>query len=180
MSRAAGGVDATVDTRMLRQALGTFATGVTVVTVGGDSPHGMTANAFTSVSLTPALVLICVDRNALMLDILQSSRGFGISILAHDQEHVARHFADRRRPLGIAQFADVGWQPGDLTGAPLIEDAVARFECRQWGTYVAGDHTIFVGELLSIDTSSEAEPLLFHRGKFGRTEPLALPTELAA
>jgi flavin reductase len=176
VSAAAGGggpADA-VDTTLLRRAFGTFATGVTVVTVGGDHPHGMTANSFTSVSLAPPLVLVCVDKNAAMHELLRTSRGFGISVLASHQEPVARHFANRTRPLGVAQFHSVEWRPGEHTGAPLIEDAIARFECRRWGTYAAGDHTVFVGELLSVDTSVEDDPLLFHRGKFLRP-PAAVP-----
>jgi flavin reductase (DIM6/NTAB) family NADH-FMN oxidoreductase RutF len=171
-----------VDTTLLRRAFGTFATGVTVVSVGGDSPHGMTANSFASVSLAPPLLLVCVDKAAAMHSILQSVGGFGVSVLAAHQEPVARHFADRQRPLGVAQFHSVDWRPGERTGAPLIEDAIARFECRVTGSYEAGDHTIFVGELLSVDTSVEDAPLLFHRGRFLRSaaEPVVERTELSA
>lgn len=184
MSARAGGGDVqdSVDTTLLRRAFGTFATGVTVVTVGGDSPHGMTANSFSSVSLTPALVLVCVDKGAAMHEMLRTSPGFGISVLAGHQERVARHFASRSRPLGVAQFHAVDWRPGEHTGAPLLEDAIARFECRRWASYEAGDHTVFVGELLSVDTSVEDEPLLFHKGRFLRPaeEPAFERTESAA
>ena len=115
-----------VDPRQFRDAMGHFATGVTVVTVGGDTPHGMTANSFTSVSLDPPLVLVCVGRDAVMHRALTENGHFAVSVLGAHQEPVARHFADRRRPLGQAQFDSTDWRPGPNTGAPLI--AGARFE----------------------------------------------------
>ncbi len=115
-----------VDTKQLRRTLGAFATGVTVVTVGGDNPHGMTANSFTGVSLDPPLVLICVERHAIMHACLERRGMFAVSVLAAGQESIARHFADRRRPLGIEQFHVVDWRPGDFTGAPLIAGAAVH------------------------------------------------------
>src|SRR5262245_22681639 len=115
-----------MEQQRLRQALGSFATGVTVVTVGGGSPHGMTANSFTSVSLDPPLVLVCVERDAVMHARLEQAGTFGISVLAYQQQAVARHFADRRRPLGQAQFDPVDWHPGPVTATPLIAGAVAH------------------------------------------------------
>lgn len=160
-----------VDTTLLRRAFGAFATGITVVTVGGAQPHGMTANSFTSVSLDPPLVLVCVDRGAAMHEILAEQGGFGVSVLSAGQEPVARHFADRHRPLGAAQFESVGWRPGGRTGAPLLEGAIASFECGLRWSYAGGDHTIFVGDLLSIERPVEDEPLLFFRGRFRAAAP---------
>jgi flavin reductase len=160
-----------VDTRLLRRAFGSFATGVTVVTVGGAAPHGMTANSFTSVSLDPPLVLVSVDRNAIMHRIMQDSGYFAVSVLAADQEGIARHFADRRRPLGLAQFDAVDWVPGRRTGAPLVQNALVRFECELWRTYDGGDHTIFVGQLLAMDRPRENEALLFFHGRFRQLDP---------
>ncbi|MFE9207050.1 flavin reductase family protein [Micromonospora sp. NPDC007230] len=154
------------DTKQLRGAFGTFATGVTVVTVGGPAPHGMTANSFTSVSLDPPLVLVCVERRAVMHEALQAAGTFGVSVLAADQEKIARHFADKWRPLGRAQFDAVDWVPGRATGAPLIEGALARFECTLSRAYDGGDHTIFIGRLLSVERQREEEPVLFFRGRF--------------
>ena len=108
------------DTRLLRRAFGAFATGVTVVTVGGADPHGMTANSFTAVSLDPPLVLVCVERVAFMHNLLPKAGMFGVSVLAAGQAAVARHFADRSRPLGPEQFDVIDWRPGQLTGSPLI------------------------------------------------------------
>jgi flavin reductase (DIM6/NTAB) family NADH-FMN oxidoreductase RutF len=159
------------DVKALRRALGTFATGVTVVTTGGAQPHGMTANSFTSVSLDPPLVLICVGRDAVMHQILTAAGSFGISVLAAGQEAVARHFANRWRPLGLAQFDTVNWLPGRRTGAPLIEDAAAHFECELWRTYDGGDHTIFIGRLISVDQRAD-DALLFVQGRFSELTPV--------
>ncbi|WP_326552323.1 flavin reductase family protein [Micromonospora sp. NBC_01813] len=155
----------------LRQVLGTFATGVTVVTVGGNQPHGMTANSFASVSLDPPLVLVCVGRQAVMHDSLVSAGAFAVSVLAADQEKIARHFANKWRPLGAAQFDDVEWRPGRLTGAPLIGQALAHFECELWRTYDGGDHSIFAGQLLSAQRFGAEDPLLFLRGRFRQLTP---------
>lgn len=159
------------DTKWMRRILGTFATGVTVVTVGGDNPHGMTANSFTAVSLEPPLVLVCVERQAIMHTSLQDSGAFAISVLAGHQERVARHFADRRRPLGKEQFDAVEWLPGPLTGAPLITGALAHFECEVWRAYDGGDHTIFLGNLLSLARDEGDDALLFVHGTFRQTDP---------
>jgi flavin reductase (DIM6/NTAB) family NADH-FMN oxidoreductase RutF len=159
-----------MDGKLLRRAFGAFATGVTVVTVGGDTPHGMTANSFTSVSLNPPLLLVCVGQEAVMHGLIGAVGAFGISVLASDQEGVARHFADKSRPLGKEQFDAVSWLPGGMTGAPLIDGALAHFECDLHSWHIGGDHTIFVGRLLWMDRYSHDEPLLFHHGKFHRLE----------
>jgi flavin reductase (DIM6/NTAB) family NADH-FMN oxidoreductase RutF len=159
------------DPALLRRAFGAYATGVTVVTVGGVRPHGMTANSFTSVSLDPPLVLFCAGRSTVMHDILIASGVFGVSVLAADQEVIARHFADRWRRLGQAQFDAVPWRPGRLTGAPLIIGALAHFECRLWRSYDGGDHTIFVGNLLALDHAAEDNALAFFHGRFSRLSP---------
>ena len=153
----------------LRSAFSAFATGITVLTVGGDTPRGMTANSFTSVSLDPPLVLACIDRGATMHGTLLAARFFGVSVLAARQEAIARHFADRRRPSGAAQFDTVPWWSGEYTGAPLIHGAVAWFECTVWRTYDGGDHTVVVGSLLSAVRAADADTagvLIFHNGRF--------------
>ncbi|MEU8521284.1 flavin reductase family protein [Streptomyces sp. NBC_01216] len=154
------------DPARLRRALGAFATGVTVVTVGGASPRGMTANSFTSVSLDPALVLVCVGNDAVMNGILAEADTFAVSVLGAGQEDVARHFADRSRPMGAEQFEAVDWLPGPATGAPLIAGAAAHFECVRWRAYEGGDHTIRIGRVLTLDELPDREPLVFHRGGF--------------
>jgi flavin reductase (DIM6/NTAB) family NADH-FMN oxidoreductase RutF len=159
------------DPKVLRRAFGAFATGVTVVTVGGENPHGMTANSFASVSLDPPLVLVSVGRSTAMHGILSAAGSFGVSVLASHQEAAARHFADRLRPLGRAQFDAVDWQPGRHTGAPLVAGALARFECELWRTYDGGDHSIFVGKVVSLEGSIDRDALLFFQGRFAEITP---------
>jgi flavin reductase len=154
------------DTSTLREVFGTFATGVTVLTVGGQSPHGMTANSFTTVSMDPPLVLVCVKRDAVMHDSLADAGGFAVNVLASHQEPVARYFADHSRPLGQAQFEAVEWAPGERTGAPLIGEAFAHIECDLWRTYDGGDHSIFLGVPVQVRRRSEEDALLFLCGRF--------------
>ncbi len=165
------------DPSALRRAFGAFATGVTVVTSGGPVPHGMTANSFASVSLDPPLVLVCVGCTAVMHGSLTDTGKFAVSVLSERQEHVARYFADSRRPLGAEQFDRVDWTPGPATGAPLIDGALAHFECEVWRTYDGGDHSIFLGRLLALHRRPEQAALLFISGRFRR---VALASQVAA
>ncbi|MBB0243379.1 flavin reductase [Streptomyces alkaliphilus] len=165
------GADPAADPARLRRAFGAFATGVTVVTVGGASPRGMTANSFTSVSLDPALVLLCVGREAVMQGRLAEEGTFSVSVLGAGQEDVARHFANRSRPMGADQFDAVDWLPGRAAGAPLIAGAVAHFECVKWRTYDGGDHAIHLGRVLTLDELPDRDPLVFHRGAFRQLVP---------
>lgn len=164
------------DAALLRRVFGSFATGVTVITVGGAAARGMTANSFSSVSLDPPLVLACVGRDASMHASLVASGTFGISVLAAHQEDVAKHFAVRGQPAGPGQFRRVAWLPGARTGVPLIRGALAWFECSLWQAYDGGDHSIFVGRLLSAGRSDPAalggssEALVFHGGHFRRLQ----------
>lgn len=164
-----GPVPQVQDTKLLRRTFGSFATGVTVVTTGGDQPHGMTANSFTAVSLEPPLVLVCVDRNANMHTAMVRAGTFGVSVLSAGQEGVARHFAGRR-PIGDGEFAGTDCLSGAWCGAPLIAGAAAHFECELWRTYDGGDHSIFVGRLLAMAGSSDEDVLIFLRGRFGLLE----------
>ncbi|MFB7479071.1 flavin reductase family protein [Streptomyces anulatus] len=165
------------DAKELRRAFAEFATGVTVVTVGGSSPRGMTANSFTSVSMRPPLLLVCVHNDAVMRQALHPARHFGVSVLGAAQEAVARHFADDSRPAGLRQFDAVGWSPGATTAVPLIDGALARFECEKWRAYDGGDHTILVGAVVgwnrppTVDAGSTGpgtaeDALLYFRGRF--------------
>lgn len=161
-----GGAPAAIGSGTLRQAMARFATGVIVITVGGDHVHGMTANAFSSLSLVPPLLLCCVARSARMHSALTAERRFAVSVLGADQEHVARHFADKHRSLGAAQFAAVGWVPGAGTGAPLLAGALAWLECALVDSYDSGDHTIFIGEVLVADRGHGESGLLFFDGGY--------------
>jgi flavin reductase (DIM6/NTAB) family NADH-FMN oxidoreductase RutF len=150
----------------LREALSRFASGIVVITVGGSDPHAMTANAFSSVSLDPPSVLCCVSHTAVMHGAIEKSRSFGISILTAEQKHLAVHFADKKRPLGIRQFDDVHWQPGEHTGSPLLAGALAWLECDLTDMYVAGDHSIFLANVLSSTVGHKRSGLLFFEGMY--------------
>lgn len=142
----------------LRSVMSRYATGVTVLTAGsGAETHGMTANAFTSVSLEPPLVLCCVSRAARMHEVIMSSQSFAVSILGADQQTLAKYFADWRRPRGMAQFDDVLWHRGNRTGAPLLSGALAWLECELVKVFDGGDHSIFLGEVLSARHNEELD-----------------------
>jgi flavin reductase len=153
--------------RALRGVFAAFATGVTVVTVGGAVPHGMTANSFASVSLDPPLVLICVDQEAGLHQRLPLAGAFAISVLGAGQEAVARHFADRSRPPGARQFERVRCCPGPRTGAPLIDGALAWIECGLWKVQPAGDHSIVIGKVRAAWHGGDQAALLFFEGRYG-------------
>jgi flavin reductase (DIM6/NTAB) family NADH-FMN oxidoreductase RutF len=152
--------------RALRAVFATFATGVTVVAVGGPRPHAMTANSFTSVSLDPPLVLVCVDRRAVMHDRVLGAGAFGVSILGRRQQDIARRFADRDRGDGPAQFAGVAWTAGQQHGAPLIDGAMGWMECALWQAYDGGDHSIVVGRVSAAGCGDDREALLFLGGGY--------------
>jgi flavin reductase (DIM6/NTAB) family NADH-FMN oxidoreductase RutF len=151
---------------LFRRVMGSFPTGITVITAESEPGcvHGMTANSFTSVSLDPLLILVCVDQNAKLLSYLQVHRRFGVSILKDTQQTFSEYFARPRQDpaeelrLGI-RFT---WTQ---TGIPLLEDALAHVACNVAAEYPAGDHTIFVGEVESLELR-EGRPLLYHRGRY--------------
>lgn len=150
----------------LRAVFGRFATGVTVLAAGRETPRGMTANSFASVSLTPPLVLVCVHQTAAIHAAVLEAQSFSVSVLSARQEQVARHFADRTRPRGQQEFDVIGWTPGPNTGAPLLHGTLAWIECSLKAAYAGGDHSIFLGEVLASQTGIAREPLLFFDGKF--------------
>jgi flavin reductase (DIM6/NTAB) family NADH-FMN oxidoreductase RutF len=156
-----------------RAALGSFATGVTVVTTMGEGHgYGMTVNAFSSVSLDPPLVLVCAISGADGSKEIDRNGCFAVNILAVDQEPLSGYFASRDRPRGRDAFRDVDHHVG-VGGAPLIHGVVAHLDCKLAQSYTVGDHEIFIGEVLDLFIDREAEPLLFHGGRyrFLREEP---------
>ena len=151
--------------RELRDALGTFATGVIVVTAAYEgSQHGMTANSFTSVSMEPPLILVCIENNARMGHLLERGMEFGLSILAASQETVSRHFAGRPQ---LDLEIDFAWQ----AGVPFIAGAHAHFLCQLAESHVVGDHTIFIAEVKYLKRY-EVAPLVFHRGRYSQLADL--------
>lgn len=148
-----------VEPAALRSAMGRFATGVTVITnAAGDEVHAMTANAFMSVSLDPALVLISLGNKAKMAARLADSEHYGVSILAHSQESIARRFAGSKHPMLPPQFE---W----MSGVPVIAGSLVQLTTRIVDRHVAGDHTLFIGQVEQLEMR-DGEPLLFHTGAF--------------
>lgn len=146
-----------MDDLLFRTAMGKFATGVTVLTtIHEDGTHGMTANAFMSVSLDPKLVVISIGHKARFLEKVKQSRQFAVNILAADQEQYSRHFAGQ--PQGEVQFTT-------LAGLPVLEGAIAQVACEVVSEYIEGDHTLFIGKVLDIHIE-EKDPLIFYSGKY--------------
>ena len=145
--------------RALRQVMGRFATGVTVVTtMEHDTIHGMTANAFLSVSLRPPLVLVSLG-HCRMSAMLPRTGRYGVSVLCSDQEQFAAHFAAQRVSPIEPTFV---WH----RGLPLLEGALAHLACRVVDVHAAGDHVLWIGEVEHLE-HRDGEPLLFYTGRFG-------------
>ncbi|BAG23196.1 flavin reductase [Streptomyces sp. SID4928] len=153
----------------LRDSMSRFATGVIVLSVGGENIHGMTANAFTSVSLDPPQVLCCVARSAVMHKALMAEKHFAVSILGSEQEQLARYFADKKRPLGPEQYDDLAWEPGIRTRAPLLHGALAWLECELSELHDSGDHSIFIGNVIEASSGAPGPALVFFGGGFQQT-----------
>jgi flavin reductase (DIM6/NTAB) family NADH-FMN oxidoreductase RutF len=154
-----------------RAALGSFVTGVAVMSTEVDGvPHGMTANAVTSVSLEPPMVLVCVDRTAHMASVVERSGRFALSVLAADQADLSTRFADPSRGLGAREFDGVEVQQGSA-GVPLLAGAVAHIECEVDRIVPAGDHLVVLGAVVALH-STPGEPLAYLRGVYGRFAPL--------
>lgn len=161
--------EAGIDPQDLRQALGAFATGVTIVTTRDPEgrPVGLTANSFNSVSLTPPLVLWSLALNSQNLNAFRQAPTWVVHILAAGQEDLSSRFASR----GTDKFAGLDYEDGP-GGAPLLAGCAARFVCQSTFEYEGGDHAIFVGRVIDLERSSTA-PLIFHAGRYGRVVPAA-------
>lgn len=152
------------DQRAFRGALGAFATGVAVITAQGPGGEaiGLTMSSFNSVSLDPPLVLFSVDRRAHSLAAMQAAEGYAVNILAQDQEHLSNRFAKALSD----KWAEVAHTLGHAE-APLIEGALAHFECVPYAEYDGGDHVIFVGRVVQFGAGEAGlEPLVFFRGQY--------------
>lgn len=152
-----------------RAALGQFTTGVTIVTARDAEGKlvGLTANSFNSVSLSPPLVLWSLARHSSTMAGFLSARHYAINVLAADQRILAERFARK----GIDRFDGAHWREG-LTGAPVIDGAVAIFECSHHAQHDAGDHLIFVGEVMHCRRRVGAAPLVYHGGRFFTDLPM--------
>ncbi len=153
-----------IDPRDFRNALGTYATGVTVITAAGTDgkPYGLTCNSFASVSLNPPLVLWSLGTFSQALGIFQNASHFTVNVLGASQRALAAKFAKSSED----KFAGVEWTPG-LGNTPLLADSVAHFQCRAVDRYYGGDHVIFLGAVEAYAYNRQ-EPLLFARGGYGR------------
>lgn len=151
------------DSRTFRDALGCFATGVTVVTSNTDdgTPIGLTANSFTSVSLDPPLLLVCIANSAGSAEILRKQKQFAVNVLQIGQQPTSNRFAGK----GEDRFAETDWQPGE-NGAPVIDGSLASFECKQSAVHEGGDHFILVGEVTKATFDARRDPLLYFGGKY--------------
>lgn len=146
--------------------LGGFATGVNVITtLGEDHAYGMTASAFSSVSLDPPLVLICTARPGSGSDMIRQAGVFAVNILRAEQEPISRFFASKDRPRGRDAFRGIPHRQA-VTGAPILDGAAGFLDCAVDAVHEAGDHFIFIGEVLALGVDPEARPLLFHGGEY--------------
>jgi flavin reductase len=154
--------------REFREVAGRFATGVAVATSWVDSaPVGMTINSFTTVSLQPILVLICLTTGSRLTTAISRSRRFAITVLASDQRETARWFATHGRPAGRAQFANAPYIRDSVTGCPLLSDGVAYFGCASYRHHAAGDHVVVIGRVRSWGMLRPLPPLVFVDGRYG-------------
>jgi flavin reductase (DIM6/NTAB) family NADH-FMN oxidoreductase RutF len=151
-----------VNSDQFRQVMGNFATGITVVTTRDKDgkPYGLTVNSFTSVSLNPVLVLVCLDLRLSGLQSFRDSRHFGVSILSEHQEDLSRIFAKKDAERPPETFFE-----GKL-GMPLLKNSLAIMECQTIKIYEGGDHLIFLGEVDNADLLQPDHPLLYFRGKY--------------
>ena len=162
----------TVDASAFRQAMGSFPSGVTVVTVASDdgSMHGLTVNSFSSVSLDPMLVLVCLNEASRGVSLIERAGAFVVNVLSAGQQDISRWFADRYRPAGSTMFDGVPFDPG-VTGCPVLAGAAASFDCRLRQLHRAGDHLIVLGEVVALVHRPALEPLIFHAGSYKSLKP---------
>jgi flavin reductase (DIM6/NTAB) family NADH-FMN oxidoreductase RutF len=147
-----------IDDARFRQAMGHFASGVTVVTTAaGNELFGMTVSSFSSLSLTPPLILICIDKTVPSHDVIKDAGRFVVNILEERQEHLSRRFAT----TGADKFKGVAWHSGKL-GLPVLDNTLAAIECSLHDALDGGDHSIFVGEVVNAEVR-EGSPLLYYR-----------------
>ncbi len=153
------------DTRALRNALGRFATGIAIVTAIDPDGHpiGLTVNSFSAVSLQPALVLWCLDNGSHNLEAFRKASHHAINILSAGQQDISNRFAT----WPADRFAGLAWQAG-AGGAPVLSACCATFEVANTIQHLAGDHTVFIGQVETFTESAELAPLLFHAGQYRR------------
>ena len=154
-----------------REAMGHFATGISVVTaLEGSRPHGITVNAFSSVSLDPALVMVALDRRRYITPIVRDAGRYAVNVLGADQQALSDCFAHAPVSPGREAFCGAAWQAGP-TGLPLIDGSLATLECTIVETFSAGDHDLFIGRVDSLEQDDgDVAPLLYYRRRYLRVE----------
>lgn len=152
------------DSKQLRNVLGHYPTGVTIITAmdTAGSPFGMTANSFASVSLDPPLILWSVGAEGSGHDIFVEAEHFCVHFLSQEQEDLSSLFADKQEN----RFENIDWSPGKL-GAPLLPGCMCRIQCTREAVYPGGDHSIILGKAVYIESTQEKKPLVFHQGQYG-------------
>jgi len=155
------------DQREFRNALGAFATGVTIVTTMTEegTPIGLTANSFSSVSLDPPMVLFCLDRRSYSFAHFQKSTHFAVNVLSAEQQEISNHFAKASED----KWNDVSYDFCGV-GCPSFANSLAIFECSTRDIHEAGDHIIIVGEVENFTHRTDGDPLLYYGGKYGRLD----------
>ena len=145
-----------------RRACGRFATGITIASVldAGGAPHGLTVNSFASVSLDPPLILICLGHDVSVIDHFRAASNFGINVLTESQRDLSERFARK----GQGRFDGLEWHAG-TTGVPLLAGVLAALECRTSHRFTAGDHDIFVGEMVAARVA-DGEPLIYFASQY--------------
>jgi flavin reductase (DIM6/NTAB) family NADH-FMN oxidoreductase RutF len=153
------------DPRTLRDALGCFATGVTVVTCfdAEGLPVGITANSFTSVSMEPPLLLVCIHKQAACASAFTVADHFAINVLQTEQQPASIRFSTRQED----RFGVNDWSRGEF-GAPVLKESLGVFECERFAVYDGGDHHILVGQVVKASFDANLDPLLFFRGRYRR------------
>ena len=155
-----------LDTRKFRDVMGTFTTGVTIVTtMDNKTPHGITANSFTSVSLSPPMVMFCLGKSSANFEAFMASDSFAVNILSSQQDALSTRFATFEGD----RFDGLNWTAWD-TGAPILENVIAAIDCRLEATHDAGDHVIMLGLVVRAEMKNNAPPLLYFKGGYERLE----------
>ena len=159
-----GEIMTTITPELLKRAFGSFPTGITIVTAStaSNNPVGFTASSFTSVSLDPPLLLICIDHRSDNLDVFRSATHFGVNVLAENQADLSSRFATEIED----RFDGVAWS-ASTHGTPMIDHALSSFDCALEAIHTAGDHDILIGRIVGLETK-EGPALGYFRGKYGR------------
>ncbi len=155
-----------LDTRRFRDVMGTFTTGVTIITtLENKIPHGITANSFTSVSLSPPLVMFCLGKSSTNFDAFMNSDCFAVNILTAKQDALSTHFATFEGD----RFDGLNWSTWE-TGAPILQNVISAIDCRREATHDAGDHVIMVGLVVRAEVQNQSSPLLYFKGGYETLE----------